>query len=88
MTSANATSAPCRRGPSLRALAAAIKAPWVCEQGRQQSGRKLGLGHFEGRSWAGLRLHCADMTALLPELRRMAADAVLPRLARRAALAG
>ena len=43
---------------SLRALAAAIKARWVCEQGRhQQLKGKLGLGHFEGRSWTGLHRH-------------------------------
>lgn len=35
---------------SLRALAAAIKARWVCEQAHQQLKQELGLGHFEGRS--------------------------------------
>jgi SRSO17 transposase len=48
---------------SLRALAAAIKARWVCEQGHQQLKQDLGLGHFEGRSWTGLHRH-ALMTCI------------------------
>ena len=48
---------------SLRALAAAIKARWVCEQGHQQLKGELGLGHFEGRSWTGLHRH-ALMTCI------------------------
>jgi SRSO17 transposase len=42
---------------SLRALAATIKARWVCEQGHQQMKEELGLDHFEGRSWTGLHRH-------------------------------
>jgi SRSO17 transposase len=42
---------------SLRQLAAAIKARWVCEQAHQQLKEELGLDHFEGRSWTGLRRH-------------------------------
>jgi SRSO17 transposase len=41
----------------LRTLAATIKARWVCEQGHQQLKEELGLDHFEGRSWQGLRRH-------------------------------
>ncbi len=44
-------------GTSLRALAAAIKARWICEQAHQQLKEALGLDHFEGRSWAGLHRH-------------------------------
>ena len=42
---------------SLEALAAAIKARWVCEQAHQQLKEELGLDHFEGRSWTGLHRH-------------------------------
>ena len=48
---------------SLRGLAAAIKARWVCEQAHQQLKQELGLGHFEGRSWTGLHRH-ALMTCI------------------------
>ena len=48
---------------SLRALATAIKARWVCEQGHQHLKQELGLGHFEGRSWTGLHRH-ALMTCM------------------------
>ena len=41
----------------LAALAATIKARWVCEQAHQQMKEELGLDHFEGRSWAGLHRH-------------------------------
>jgi SRSO17 transposase len=47
----------------LRALAAAIKARWVCEQAHQQLKQELGLSHFEGRSWTGLHRH-ALMTCI------------------------
>jgi SRSO17 transposase len=50
-------------GTSLRALASAIKARWVCEQAHQQLKQELGLGHFEGRSWTGLHRH-ALMTCI------------------------
>jgi SRSO17 transposase len=54
---------------SLRNLAAAIKARWVCEQAHQQmKEEELGLDHFEGseaclRPWTGLHRH-ALMTML------------------------
>jgi SRSO17 transposase len=41
----------------LEALAALIKARWVCEQMHQQLKDELGLDHFEGRSWRGLHHH-------------------------------
>src|SRR5689334_22113201 len=41
----------------LEALAAVIKARWVCEQLHQQLKDELGLDHFEGRSWRGLHHH-------------------------------
>ncbi len=46
---------PARAG--LKKLAAAIKARWVCEQAHQQMKEELGLDHFAGRSWKGLRRH-------------------------------
>jgi SRSO17 transposase len=42
---------------SLKRLASAIKARWVCEQAHQQLKEELGLDHFEGRSWTGLHRH-------------------------------
>jgi len=42
---------------SLKKLAGAIKARWVCEQAHQQLKEELGLDHFEGRSWQGLHRH-------------------------------
>jgi SRSO17 transposase len=42
---------------ALRALAAAIKARWICEQAHQQLKEELGLDRFEGRSWTGLHRH-------------------------------
>lgn len=61
---------------TLKALAAAIKARWICEQAHQQLKEELGLDHFEGRSWTGLHRH-ALMTmiayAFLQSRRLMAA---------------
>jgi SRSO17 transposase len=51
------------RRTSVPALAAAIKARWVCEQAHQQLKEELGLDHFEGRSWTGLHRH-ALMTCI------------------------
>jgi SRSO17 transposase len=48
---------------SLRALAGAVKARWICELAYQQLKQELGLGHFEGRSWTGLHRH-ALMTCI------------------------
>ena len=45
------------KGITLRQLARAIKARWVCEQAHQQLKEELGLDHFEGRSWSGLHHH-------------------------------
>jgi SRSO17 transposase len=42
---------------SLKRLAGAIKARWICEQAHQQVKEELGLDHFEGRSWTGLHRH-------------------------------
>uniref|UniRef100_UPI0038D0985A transposase n=1 Tax=Gluconobacter cerinus TaxID=38307 RepID=UPI0038D0985A len=42
---------------AIKALAGAIKARWICEQAHQQLKEELGLDHFEGRSWTGLRRH-------------------------------
>jgi SRSO17 transposase len=42
---------------TIRMLAAAIKARWICEQAHQQLKEELGLDHFEGRSWKGLHRH-------------------------------
>ena len=42
---------------ALEALAALIKARWVCEQMHQQLKGELGLGHLEGRGWRGLHHH-------------------------------
>ncbi len=42
---------------TLKALAAAVKARWICEQAHQQLEEELGLDHFEGRSWTGLHRH-------------------------------
>ena len=42
---------------TLKRLAGAIKARWVCEQAHQQMKEEIGLDHFEGRSWKGLHRH-------------------------------
>lgn len=42
---------------SIKDVAGAIKARWVCEQAHQQLKEELGLDHFEGRSWTGLHRH-------------------------------
>ena len=57
---------------ALEALAASIKARWVCEQMHQQLKDELGLDHFEGRSWRGLHHHallCQLAFAFLQHLR-------------------
>jgi SRSO17 transposase len=57
---------------TLEALAALIKARWVCEQAHQQLKDELGLDHFEGRSWRGLHHHallCLLALAFLQHLR-------------------
>jgi SRSO17 transposase len=57
---------------SLQTLTALIKARWVCEQMHQQMKDKLGLDHFEGRSWRGLHHHallCQLAMAFLQHLR-------------------
>jgi SRSO17 transposase len=60
------------RDATLEALAALIKARWVCEQLHQQLKDELGLDHFEGRSWRGLHHHallCLLAFAFLQHLR-------------------
>jgi SRSO17 transposase len=42
---------------SIKEVAGAIKARWICEQAHQQLKEELGLDHFEGRSWTGLHRH-------------------------------
>jgi SRSO17 transposase len=42
---------------SIKDVAGAIKARWICEQAHQQLKEELGLDHFEGRSWTGLHRH-------------------------------
>src|SRR5262249_41461412 len=42
-------------GMDLRALAATIKARWVCEQAHQQLKEELGLDHFDGAGGPGPR---------------------------------
>src|SRR6185369_2216005 len=67
---------------SLEALAALIKARWVCEQLHQQLKDELGLDHFEGRSWRGLHHHallCLLAFAFLQHLRLGGGKAPAPR---------
>jgi SRSO17 transposase len=72
----------------LEELAAVIKARWVCEQAHQQLKEELGLDHFEGRSWTGLRRH-ALMTmiafAFLQHLRLEGRGKKQPRITTRTA---
>jgi len=42
---------------SVKEVAGAIKARWICEQAHQQLKEELGLDHFEGRSWTALNRH-------------------------------
>jgi SRSO17 transposase len=63
----------------LRALAAAIKARWVCEQAHQQLKQELGLGHFEGRSWTGLHRHALMTCIAFAWLQRLRLEAVRGR---------
>ena len=59
-------------GTPLEAVAALIKARWVCEQAHQQLKGELGLDHFEGRGWSGLHHHallCLIALAFLQHLR-------------------
>jgi SRSO17 transposase len=42
---------------TIKSLATAVKARWICEQAHQQLKEELGLDHFEGRSWTGLHRH-------------------------------
>jgi len=72
----------------LEALAALIKARWVCEQAHQQLEDELGLDHFEGRSWRGLHHHallCLLAFAFLQHLRLGGKKAGHPARARPAA---
>jgi SRSO17 transposase len=71
---------------SLTALAAHIKARWVCEQGHQQMKEELGLDHFEGRSWHGLHHHAVLVMiafAFLQSLRLASAPEREKKLGRR-----
>jgi SRSO17 transposase len=66
----------------LEALAALIKARWICEQMHQQMKGELRLGHFEGRSWRGLHHHtllCQLAFAFLQHLRLGEKSGRLPR---------
>ena len=42
---------------SLKALAASVKARWICEQSHQQMKEELGLAHFEARACISLHRH-------------------------------
>ena len=44
---------------SCRAAVRLCKSRWPVEQGYQQLKEKLGLDHFEGRSWRGFHHHAA-----------------------------
>jgi SRSO17 transposase len=60
---------------TLKTLAAAIKARWLCGQAHQQLREEYGLDHFEGRSWTWFYRHClmAMIAFALLQSRRLTA---------------
>jgi SRSO17 transposase len=64
---------------ALRALAAAIKARWSCEQAHQQLKEELGLDHFEGRTWLGLHHHALMTLISFAFLQHLRLDAIRRR---------
>src|SRR5215212_4768336 len=70
-------------GTPLRALAAATKARWACEQAHQQLRQELGPGHFEGRSWTGLHRHAPTTCIAFTYLRHPRLRAIRRRGKRR-----
>ena len=71
-----------------RALAAAIKSRWACEQAHQQLKQELGLGHFEGRSWTGLHRHALMTCIAFAYLQNLRLRAVRRRGGKAEAAAG